>query len=147
MTTITKITVLVSATVLCLSLGSLIILNNTQRRQEAKPPVKFDSLVRVAVLNGCGREGLASLCARRLRDEGFDVVNGMGGNADSFDFDVSVVVDRRGDARKVRMIADKAGIKEIINQHSDNPYIIEDIVFIIGRDWDTLSLFREEGKD
>jgi hypothetical protein len=147
MTTLSKITVIISAAVICLSLGSLFFLYRAHPRHVVKTKHMYETMVRVAVLNGCGREGLAALCARKLRDEGFDVVNGLGENADSFDFDVSVIVDRKGNIQKARMLADRVGITAIVDQRSDNPYIIEDLVIILGRDWDTLPLFREEGKD
>jgi hypothetical protein len=100
--------------------------------------------VRVSVLNGCGRPGLATIFAQKLRKDGFDVVNGVGGNADSFEFDVSAVVDRRGDRKKAEAVAEVLGIKEILNQSSENPYMIEDVVVVIGRDWDVLLFPREE---
>ncbi len=106
-----------------------------------------NTYIRIAVLNGCGREGLATLFARRLRSAGFDVVNGQGGNADSFDFDVSVVLDRKGDKRKSRAVADELGIDMIVDQYSANPYIIEDIAVIIGRDWDSLNISKGEITD
>jgi hypothetical protein len=101
--------------------------------------------VRVAVLNGCGRPGLATIFTQKLRKEGFDVVNGVGGNADSFEFDVSVVVDRHGDRKKAEAVAQMLGIREILDQRTENPYVMEDVVVVIGRDWDTL-LFPREGK-
>ncbi len=94
--------------------------------------------VRVAALNGCGRPGIASEFVRKLRGNGVDVVNGMGGNADSFEFSRSVVVDRRDNPESAERVARMLGIKEILSQRSENPYLIEDVVIIIGRDWDTL---------
>ncbi len=94
--------------------------------------------VRVSVLNGCGRPGVATPFVRKLRDRGFDVVNGMGGNADSFDYDASVVVDRCGNREKAEMVASTLGIKRILSQRSENPYLIEEIAVIIGRDWDMI---------
>jgi len=94
--------------------------------------------VRVSVLNGCGRPGVASPFVRKLRDGGFDVVNGMGGNADSFDYDMSLVIDRCGERAKAEMVARTLGIERILSQRSENPYLIEEIAVIIGRDWDRL---------
>ncbi len=94
--------------------------------------------VRVSVLNGCGRPGVASPFVRKLRDGGFDVVNGMGGNADSFDYDTSVVIDRCGNRAKAERVARVLGIHRILSQRSENPYLMEEIAVIIGRDWDRL---------
>ncbi len=103
--------------------------------------------VRIAVLNGCGRPGIASAFVEKLRNDGMDVVNGWGGNADSFEFDRSVVVDRRGDHRKAERVSASLGIGEILNQRSESPYLLEDVVVIIGRDWDTLLFPRKEKTD
>lgn len=76
--------------------------------------------------------------ARKLRDMGFDVVNGLGENADSFDFDISVVVDRKGVRNKAEIVGQALGISVILDQRSDDPYLIEDVTVILGRDWNTL---------
>lgn len=104
-----------------------------------------DSLppVRVAVLNGCGRPGIAADFVRKLRTDGLDVVNGLGGNADSFGFDRSVVIDRRGKGEHAAKAARSLGIRDVVMQRSENPYMIEDVVVVIGRDWDTLLPYTE----
>jgi hypothetical protein len=100
--------------------------------------------VRVAVLNGCGRPGIATAFVEKLRKDGMDVVNGWGGNADSFEFDRSVVVDRRGDHKKAARVSASLGIGEILSQRSESPYLLEDVVVVIGRDWDTLLFPKKE---
>ena len=102
-----------------------------------------DQAVRVALLNGCGHEGLAARFADALRDRGYDVVNGRGDNADSYDFPVSAVVDRKGDNRGADRIAGDLGISTVIIQLAADPYVIEDYEIILGRDWDTLPLAKE----
>jgi hypothetical protein len=103
---------------------------------------KSDSTVsaRVSVLNGCGRPGIATNFVRKLRKAGFDVVNGIGENADSFEFDVSLVIDRHGDRKKAAAVAQTLGIKEILDQRAESPFIIEDVVVVIGRDWNALDI-------
>lgn len=103
--------------------------------------------VKLTVMNGCGRSGLASAAVKEIRRRGYDVVNGMGGNADSFDYDTSVIVDRRGMGEKARMLARSFGIKLVVDQRSHDPYMVEDMVVILGRDWDTLALFSKEGNE
>ena len=85
--------------------------------------------------------------ARKLRNDGFDVVNGQGGNADSFDFDTSVVVDRKGERKNAEIVSQSLGIGIILEQRSDDPYLIEDVVVILGRDWSTLLKTKEETTD
>ena len=147
MTTSFKITVFLSGTVIVLSLLSIFVFFIGIHSPVDKPEKKLDTSIKIVVLNGCGREGLAALFARKIRSDGFDVVNGLGGNADSFDFDVSVVVDRKGDFKKAQTVGEKIGIDEILDQRSDNQYIIEDVVVILGRDWNTLHLLNEEDED
>ena len=147
MTSLFKCIVFVTVVIVLLSAGSVVVLYQVKPSETAIPENNNIGQVRVAVLNGCGREGLAAICARKLRSYGFDVVNGLGSNADSFDFDVSVVVDRKGNMGKALYCSEKTGIKEIIDQRSDDPYIIEDVVIVIGRDWDNLNILNEEDVD
>ena len=60
---------------------------------------------------------------------------------------MSVVSDRKGSFKKAQIVGKELGISEILVQRSDNPYIIEDVAVILGRDWDTLQLLNEEDKD
>ena len=147
MTNTFKAIVFVSITILVFSLLSIFILDRTLNVPEVKYGKAIYHNIRVAVLNGCGRPGLASVFTQILRNEGFDVVNGQGQNADSFDFDVSVVVDRKGFKSKAESVAKALGITKILNQHSDDPYLIEDVVVVLGRDWDTLHVSREDLTD
>ena len=145
MTTSLKFVTLVSFAVTFLSLLSIVILEKAVDGSGEKPGESIDVPVKVAVFNGCGRSGLAAMFAGKLRDNGFDVVNGMGENADSFDFDTSVVVIRReSGAEGAVNVADALGIKEIIVQYTDDPYLIEDVAVILGRDWHTLIYSEEE---
>ena len=137
----------VSIVVIVFSIFSIGILYKIQHRPINLNKNKIslmDSTIKVAVLNGCGRPGLASIFVEKLRNKGFDVINGLGDNADSFDFDISVVIDRKGSRENAEFTARALGIKEILDQRSDNPYIIEDVVIILGRDWDTLNGERKD---
>jgi len=147
MTSLLKYIAFISVVILLISAASIAVFFATKPSPVKPPGHSAEIPVRVAVLNGCGREGLGALCARKLRSEGFDVVNGLGENSDSFDFDTSVVVDRKGNTEKARYCAEKLGIRDIIEQRPDNPYIIEDVVVVFGRDWNTLHLFTKEDKE
>jgi len=87
------------------------------------------------------------LFSRKLCDMGFDVVNGLGENADSFDFDISVVVDRKGVKNKAVIVGQTLGINVILDQRSSDPYLIEDVTIILGRDWNTLLTPKEDVVD
>ena len=147
MTTPFKAVVWVSLAIIIFSLVSIITLQITLDVPIVKNLKVVDSSVKVAVLNGCGRAGLASLFSRKLRDMGFDVVNGLGENADSFDFDISVVVDRKGVRNKAVIVGRSLGINVILDQRSNDPYLIEDVTVILGRDWNTLLTPKEDVVD
>ena len=149
MTTSAKTVLIISLAIIVLSLLSVVILYRTLPKSSATAHDNFTEVgVRVAVFNGCGRSGLAGMFAEKLRDEGFDVVNGMGENADTFDFDATLVIDRKGkDPSKAESVARALGIRDVIIQCSDDPYIIEDVAVILGRDWHTLFNHKEEGLD
>ncbi|MBT4483380.1 MAG: LytR C-terminal domain-containing protein [Candidatus Latescibacteria bacterium] len=138
--------VVISLAITIFSLVSLIILNRTHK-ETFKPDRGENYSVRVAVFNGCGRVGLASMFAQKLRSDGFDVVNGQGGNADSFDFETSVVVDRKGVGKKAEAVSKALGIEIILEQRSDDPYLIEDVAVVLGRDWSTLLKTKGETTD
>jgi len=95
--------------------------------------------VKVEVLNGCGVRGIARRYAELLRRKGFDVVNGNGGNAENFGFLESVVVDRSGDIEKARTVAQALGIRHCVQQIRLDPYRIEEVTVIIGKDFDRLA--------
>jgi hypothetical protein len=95
--------------------------------------------VKVEVLNGCGVQGIARRYAEILRRKGFDVVNGNGGNAENFGFLESVVVDRSGDMEKARAVAQALDIRHCVQQIRLDPYRIEEVTVIIGRDFDRLA--------
>lgn len=102
-------------------------------------PVLEHLAVKVEVLNGCGVPGIAGRYAELLRRKGFDVVNGNGENAENFGFLESVVVDRAGEMEKARAVAQALGIRHCVQQIRPDPYRIEEVTVIIGKDFDRLA--------
>lgn len=98
-------------------------------RRSAPPPVER---VRVEVLNGGGRAGMARAATDRLRDLGFDVV--YYGNADSFERDSSVVLDRVGRPDLARAVAEGARIPRIRSAADSN--LLVDVSVVLGKDWE-----------
>jgi hypothetical protein len=99
--------------------------SGTHPRQSGSPRV------RVEVLNSGGSPGAARGATDRLRDMGFDVV--FFGNADSFDRDSSVVLDRAGHVEAARSVADALGIRKVRSEPDSNLYL--DVSVMLGRDW------------
>lgn len=93
----------------------------------ARPPGR----VRVEVLNGAGRAGMAGAATGALRDQGFDVV--YFGNANAFDREQSVVLDRVGRLEHARAVADALGILRVSSEPDTNLYL--DVTVVLGEDW------------
>ena len=84
----------------------------------------------VLVLNGCGTEDIGLRTTRYLRKRGLDVVDFR--NADSFDYEETIVVDRAGDMGAAIEVARMLRIPNVIQQIPETP--LEDIVIIVGAD-------------
>jgi hypothetical protein len=84
----------------------------------------------VEVLNGCGVPGIADNVAENLRAEHFDVM--FVGNADDFDYDETLVVDRSGDPSKARDVSEALGKPTVIHQVTTAFFV--DVTVVVGRD-------------
>jgi len=87
--------------------------------------------VRVEVLNGAGRGGLARNATHRLRGDGFDVV--FFGNAGRFDHPRSRVIDRTGEPERARAVAASLGIDSVVTA-IDSSLMLE-VTVVLGGDW------------
>jgi len=96
--------------------------------------------IKVEVLNGCKEPGIARKFARILRSKGFDVVNGDGANAENFGFLETIVVDRSGDMEKAWKVARVLGTENCIQQVIADPYRVEEVTVVIGKDFKELSV-------
>ncbi len=96
----------------------------------AEPIPVPDSRVRVQVLNGSNRSGLARLATDQLRDAGFDVVNI--GNAAS-PAKMSVVLDRAGNPEVAQRVAAALGITRIESRPDTALYL--EVTVILGPDF------------
>lgn len=88
--------------------------------------------IRVEVLNAAGRANLARSATDALREVGFDVV--YFGNADAFDRDTSVVLDRVGDLAGARAVADALGIRAVRSEPDSNLFV--DVSVLLGGVWE-----------
>lgn len=101
---------------------------------------RVDGTIRVAVLNGCGEPQVAARMTRKARDAGLDVIHE--GNASSFGFAESVVIDRSGDLQTARKVAAALGIPSAIQQISNDEYRLEQVAIVVGRDHRRLGLLE-----
>ena len=95
----------------------------------ADPP-PTEGRVRIEVLNGSGKAGLARAATERLRDAGFDVV--YFGNA-ARGADSSVVIARSPDDRNARAVARRLGIRPV-RSDPDTTLLLE-VTVVLGKDW------------
>jgi polyisoprenyl-teichoic acid--peptidoglycan teichoic acid transferase len=86
--------------------------------------------IRVELLNGSGRVGLAGALASYLRDGGFDVLEV--GNADRADYRTTLVVSRTDAVEPGRVVAEYLGTRHVIQQVG--PQELIDVTVIVGRD-------------
>ena len=87
--------------------------------------------VRVEVVNAGGRANMAREATDVLREDGFDVV--FFGNANSFDQDSSVVLDRVGRLDLARGVADALGIRSVLSEPDSNLFV--DVTVRLGGGW------------
>jgi len=99
----------------------------------------------VEVLNGCGVSQVAAHLTKKVRTLGMDVIDE--GNAESFSFLQSMVVDRRGDLDLARRVAAALGIPHCIQQIRDDPSRLAAVSIIIGRDYKRLKLLDQPPLD
>lgn len=89
-----------------------------------------DEPFQIEVLNGTREAGIAMEEAKELRRQGVDVL--VVDNAERFDFEESVLVDRKGNPRLMRKLAKMLGCREVLEQISPAPLV--DATYIIGAD-------------
>ncbi|MCG2675622.1 LCP family protein [bacterium] len=92
---------------------------------------KKEEIIRVEILNGCGRAGIAFQLARDLRKEGLDVVNI--GNARNFKYQKTLILNRsgkKGTAKRISEIMDCGEPQDSIEKKA-----LVDVTVIIGKDY------------
>lgn len=86
--------------------------------------------IRIELLNGSGRSGLAGELASYLRDGGFDVLEVS--NADRTDYKSTLVVNRSAAVEPGKIVAEYLGTRHVIQQIGAQGMI--DVTVIVGRD-------------
>jgi hypothetical protein len=92
------------------------------------------------VLNGSGEKNLVKRTTRQLRRIGIDVL--VEGNAESFDFERSVIIDRKGNRELAELVAERLGCEVVIQQLQEKPKV--DLTFIVGNDNEELNIDIQE---
>ena len=103
------------------------------RAPEPAAPAAPAERVRVEVLNGGGRADMARRATEHLRERGFDVV--FYGNADTFDRDTTVVLDRVGRPELARAVASALGRAPVeVRGEADTTRFV-DVTVVLGASW------------
>ncbi len=96
--------------------------------------------VSIELLNGTTRNGLASRTSHVFKSFGYDVVHV--GNADSFDYEETVVIDRTGDINKAQKAASVINCKKVQTMTDSEGELDSygadeiDVTVILGKDFD-----------
>ena len=109
--------------------------------QPALPSFTASRDVKVEVLNGCGVDGMARMVGNQLRATGFDVMTLD--NADRFDYPESIVIERLRRPNDADRVAEALGIGNRIQQIVPDPFRIESVTVIIGRDYRRIGLDKQ----
>lgn len=94
-------------------------------------PAQAEQATRVVVYNGAGTPGVAGEAAQQLIRSGVRVVDTQ--NADSFDYETTQIVVRRGDIAQGENIQRVLGVGEVRSDPSSQD--VTDVVVIIGKDY------------
>ena len=95
------------------------------------------------MLNGCGVPQVAARLMKKARALGLGVDVIHEGNAESFNFLHTMVLDRSGDVNKALQVASALGIPNYAQQIVEDSYRLADVSIIVGRDYHRLWLFNE----
>ena len=109
--------------------------------QPLESSLHLEGPIRVEILNGCGIPQVAARLTRKARSLGLDVIHE--GNAESFNFLHTLVIDRSGDPGKARQVASILGIPHCIQQITEDAYRLADVSIIIGRDYLQMDLLAD----
>ncbi len=106
--------------------------------QPLESSLHLEGPIRIEILNGCGIPQVAARLTRKARSLGLDVIHE--GNAESFNFLHTMVIDRSGSSEKADQVASVLGIGNRIQQITDEDYRLADVTVVIGRDFRRMNL-------
>ena len=111
----------------------------TLQREIPKPETAPQlSPIRVEILNGGGEPQIAARLRKKARALGLDVIHE--GNAPSFNYLHTLVVDLDGDIERARQVADILGIPHFIQQKKEDQFSLASVSIVIGRDYRRIGL-------
>ncbi|AFG37934.1 LCP family protein [Spirochaeta africana] len=97
-------------------------------------PVARGEVVRIELLNGTRRSGLAARTQELFEGYGFQVISV--GNADTSDYAQTLVYDRQGSMEKAQSVADVIDAQLIETRPDYETDVVTDVTVILGADFD-----------
>ncbi|HSK46932.1 MAG TPA: LytR C-terminal domain-containing protein [Coriobacteriia bacterium] len=94
-------------------------------------PSKGAQATRAVIYNGAGKPGIAGEAAQQLIRSGIRVIDTQ--NADSFDYDTTKIIVRRGDVQRGNKVRDVLGVGDVSSDPSSQD--VTDLIVIIGKDY------------
>lgn len=124
----------------CIAAGAVLLRDRPWHEAPAAPAADRvpSHDIHVEVLNGCGQDGVARELGNRLRALGFDVITV--GNAESYNYPETLVIDRVGKPDYAKQVSEAIGIPNTIQQIIPDPFRIEEVTVVIGGDYRRLEL-------
>ena len=111
----------------------------TLQQEVPKPEIAPQlSPIRVEILNGGGESQVAARLRKKVRALGLDVIHE--GNAPSFNYLHTLVVDLDGDIEQARQVAEVLGIPHFIQQKKESQFSLASVSIVIGRDYRRIGL-------
>ena len=111
----------------------------TPQQEVSKPETAPQiSPIRVEILNGGGESQVAARLRKKVRALGLDVIHE--GNAPSFNYLHTLVVDLDGDIEQARQVAEVLGIPHFIQQKKESQFSLASVSIVIGRDYRRIGL-------
>jgi len=109
-------------------------------REQVVTPAPRKKILKVEVLNGCGKAGVAKKLTEYLRQKNIDVVEY--GNFERWDLSETLVIDRRSqDLRNAKIIGKIIGVEDrMFPQISPQRQL--DVTIIIGQNYKQLRAFK-----
>ena len=104
---------------------------------------RLQSRIRVEVLNGSGKSGLARAATWVLRGMGFDVVDW--GNDRTQSEEISVVLDRVGRLDSAKQVAEALGVL-LVRSEPDSTLFL-DVTVRLGKDWEAPRVVSPEDEE
>lgn len=124
--------------ILLLAVISRVVFPRIENTREQGKSEFVADVIQIEVLNGSGVSGLAASFTKKLRENGFDVVES--GNFETYDIQETLVIDRSGYLENAKRVAKALGVNEknIIQQLAPTYYL--DATVVIGSDYKSLHL-------